>query len=93
MPGSVCALPNSLGLLPDGSNTSPAIRAVTSAVPVFTVRVSPTARPLSVRNAVLTSTSPGASYQCPVIRPSPIQAASPPNASAKTFPAMPGTLT
>ena len=36
---------------------------------------------------MLTSTSPGASYQCPVIRPSPIQAASPPNASAKTFPA------
>ncbi len=67
-PGSVCALPKSWGCL-DGWNTSPAIRTVTGCVPIVTVAVSPTARPLWVRNAVLTSTSPGASYQCPAMMP------------------------
>ena len=42
---------------------------------------------------MLTSTSPGASYQCPAMIPYPVQAASPPNAWALTVPAMPGTLT
>ncbi len=75
-PGRVCALPIQPRVLPDGSNTSPAIRTVTWEAPVapmvpvlVTVAVSPTARPLWVRNAVLTSTSPGASYQCPAMRP------------------------
>ena len=42
---------------------------------------------------MLTSTSPGASYQRPAMIPYPVQAASPPNAWALTVPAMPGTLT
>ncbi len=68
-PGSVCVLPNSTGSL-SGSNTSPAMRTVTCVCgSVFTVAVSPTARPLWLRNAVLTSTSPGASYQWPAIIP------------------------
>ena len=95
MPGSVCVLPYSVGSL-DGWNTSPAIRTVTwlvGAVPAVTVAVSPTARPLAVRNAVLTSTSPGASYQCPAMMPKSIQEASPPNAWAFTLCATPGTLT
>ena len=76
-----------------GWNTSPAIRTVTCAAPVSTVAVSPTRRPLAVRNAVLTSTSPGASYQCPAMIPNPVQDASPPNAWAFTRSAMPGTVT
>ena len=52
----------------DGWNTSPAMRTVTWAVPVFTVTGLPTLRPLWVRNAVFTTIWPGPSYQCPLIR-------------------------
>ncbi len=47
-------------------------------------RCRPTARPLAVRNAVFTSTSPGPLYQCPAMIPNPVQDASPPNAWALT---------
>src|ERR1700733_167892 len=66
---------------------------VTWAVPVSTVAVSPTDRPLAVRNEVLTSTWPGASDQCPAITPYPSHDDPPPNAHAFTLPSSPGTLT
>jgi hypothetical protein len=91
-PGRVCVLAYSRGSL-DGSNTSPAMRTGTCSVPVFTVAVSPTCRPLWVRNAAFTSTWPGASYQCPAMMPYPTQDESPPNAQALTVPDRPGTVT
>ena len=91
-PGSVCVLPYTVGSLL-GWNTSPTMRTVTWAVPVSMVAVSPMARPLAFRNAVLTSTWPGASYQCPAMMPYPSQDESPPKAQALAFPATPGTLT
>src|SRR5580658_2193091 len=69
------------------------MRAVTWAVPVSMVAVSPTDRPLAVRNAALTSTWPGASDQRPVMTPYPSHEESLPNAQALTFPGRPGTLT
>src|SRR5581483_9350464 len=76
-PGRVCALANSCGSL-EGANTSPAIRTVAWVVPVFTVMGLPTVRPLWARNAVFTATWPGPLGQWPLIRPKPIQEASPP---------------
>src|ERR1700685_2111680 len=66
---------------------------VTCAVPVSTVAVSPTDRPLAVRNDVLTSTWPGASDQCPAMTPYPSHEALTPNAHACTLPDSPGSLT
>ena len=57
---------------------------VTWVVPVSMVAVSPTVRPLAFRNAVLTSTWPGASYQRPVMTPYPIQEESLANPQALT---------
>src|SRR5579863_4716982 len=66
---------------------------VTWAVPVLMVVVSPMLRPLVVRNAVLTSTWPGASDQCPAMTPYPSHDEALPNAHALTLPGKPGTLT
>src|ERR1700722_2029211 len=66
---------------------------VTWAVPGSTGAVSPTDRPLGVRNEVLTSTWPGASDQCPAITPYPSHDDPPPNAHAFTLPGSPGALT
>src|SRR6185437_13339611 len=101
VPGRVCAAAYRRGW-PEGAKTSPAMRTVTGLAPVlataltacgYTVTVSPTARPLSVRNTVLTSTSPGAAYQWPEISAYPIQEDGPANTSAWTSRAKPTTLT
>jgi hypothetical protein len=60
--------PNITAELPCGSKTSPAIVTVACLPPEVRVYVPPTEEPVSVRNAVLTSTWCGPAYQCPPIR-------------------------
>ena len=92
VPGSVGPLAQRSGCL-DGLKNSPTIRAVTVVVPVFTVVVSPTARPLSLRNSVSTTIWPGPVSQWPLIIVHPCQDASPVNTLALTFSATDGTVT
>ncbi len=92
VPGRVDALAQRSGCL-DGLKYSPTIRAVTVVVPVLTVVVSPTARPLSLRNSVSTTICPGPVSQWPVIIVHPCQDASPVNTLALTLSATDGTVT
>jgi hypothetical protein len=74
---SVAALMNASAEVPCGSKTSPTMRTVVVPPAEVSAYVSPTAVPVSVRNAVLTSAWPLPVYQRPVIRLQPIHRGAP----------------